>query len=94
LFRERPEIGTKRVCLNCGTRFYDLRRVPPTCPKCGTEFIVVARPLPKPTQSKKKAYFKKTGPEQPIEPEEPKDSEEEDASSDEEERSQDTDDDV
>ena len=32
------EWGTKRTCLNCGARFYDLQKVPPTCPKCGTIF--------------------------------------------------------
>jgi uncharacterized protein (TIGR02300 family) len=33
----KPELGTKRVCVSCGTRFYDLTKQPPTCPKCGTE---------------------------------------------------------
>lgn len=32
------EWGTKRTCLSCGARFYDLQKVPPTCPKCGTIF--------------------------------------------------------
>ncbi|HEY8289099.1 MAG TPA: TIGR02300 family protein [Acetobacteraceae bacterium] len=33
----KPELGTKRVCVACGTRFYDLTRTPAVCPKCGTE---------------------------------------------------------
>lgn len=33
----KPELGTKRVCVACGTRFYDLAKVPAACPKCGTE---------------------------------------------------------
>ena len=33
----KPELGTKRVCVACGTRFYDLTRAPAVCPKCGTE---------------------------------------------------------
>ena len=33
----KPELGTKRVCVSCSTRFYDLTRVPAVCPKCGTE---------------------------------------------------------
>ncbi len=33
----KPELGTKRVCVSCGTRFYDLTRQPAICPKCGTE---------------------------------------------------------
>jgi uncharacterized protein (TIGR02300 family) len=31
------ELGTKRVCVACGVRFYDLQRAPAVCPKCGTE---------------------------------------------------------
>ena len=33
----KPELGTKRVCVSCGTRFYDLTKLPAVCPKCGTE---------------------------------------------------------
>lgn len=30
----KPEWGIKRVCQNCTTRFYDMRRQPIVCPKC------------------------------------------------------------
>ena len=33
----KPELGTKRVCVSCGARFYDLTKSPAVCPKCGTE---------------------------------------------------------
>ncbi len=33
----KPELGTKRVCVSCGARFYDLTKVPAVCPKCATE---------------------------------------------------------
>ena len=33
----KPELGLKRTCVACGTRFYDLARAPAVCPKCGTE---------------------------------------------------------
>ncbi len=33
----KPELGTKRVCVSCGAKFYDLARQPAICPKCGTE---------------------------------------------------------
>ena len=36
----KPELGTKRLCGGCGTKYYDLNRDPITCPKCGTVFIV------------------------------------------------------
>ncbi len=34
----KAEWGTKRTCLSCGARFYDLQRSPVLCPKCGAEF--------------------------------------------------------
>jgi uncharacterized protein (TIGR02300 family) len=30
-----PELGTKYDCHNCGTKFYDLGKPEPLCPKCG-----------------------------------------------------------
>jgi len=33
----KPEWGIKRTCQSCGAVFYDLRRDPITCPKCGTQ---------------------------------------------------------
>lgn len=38
----KPELGTKRQCQNCGSKFYDLQRDPIICPKCGTVFQGVA----------------------------------------------------
>jgi uncharacterized protein (TIGR02300 family) len=32
----KPELGTKRLCAKCSTRFYDLFHSPIVCPKCGT----------------------------------------------------------
>jgi uncharacterized protein (TIGR02300 family) len=36
----KPELGTKRVCVSCGARFYDLTKVPAVCPKCSTEQLI------------------------------------------------------
>ncbi len=33
----KPELGLKRVCVSCNARFYDMTKMPPVCPKCGTE---------------------------------------------------------
>ena len=38
----KPELGTKRTCQNCGTKFFDLGREPITCPKCGATFQATA----------------------------------------------------
>ena len=31
------DLGTKYVCFKCGTKFYDLKKPVPTCPKCGAD---------------------------------------------------------
>lgn len=42
----RPELGTKRICLDCNAKYYDLNRDPITCPKCGTIFEVAKLAAP------------------------------------------------
>lgn len=37
----KPEWGVKRLCGECGDRFYDLGREPAICPNCGAEFLSV-----------------------------------------------------
>ncbi len=32
----KPDLGLKRQCPNCGTKFFDLGKNPAVCPKCGT----------------------------------------------------------
>jgi uncharacterized protein (TIGR02300 family) len=34
----KAEWGIKRLCPNCGTRYYDMRKDPPVCPACATVF--------------------------------------------------------
>ncbi len=29
------DLGTKYVCYRCGTKFYDMKKPDPLCPKCG-----------------------------------------------------------
>ena len=33
-----PEWGLKRICASCNARFYDMRKQPIICPKCGSTF--------------------------------------------------------
>ena len=42
--------GTKRICPNCGARYYDMRRMPITCPKCGAPFDPEALARPRKTR--------------------------------------------
>ena len=53
----RPELGEKRRCLSCETKFYDLNKDPAICPKCGVVFEVQIvekiEPVAKPDTPKK-----------------------------------------
>lgn len=56
----KPEWGVKRICPSCSTRYYDMRKTPPTCPNCGTVFDPEAllrsrRARPIPADDTKKA---------------------------------------
>jgi uncharacterized protein (TIGR02300 family) len=51
------DLGTKHVCFKCATKFYDLKRPVPACPKCGADQrarpaapvkAATRRPLPSP----------------------------------------------
>jgi uncharacterized protein (TIGR02300 family) len=43
----KPQLGTKRICPACGSKYYDLNRDPITCPNCGTVFeVVMAKAAP------------------------------------------------
>ena len=49
----KTDLGTKRLCGNCGAKFYDLSKTPILCPKCETVFVVApvtsrSRPEPVP----------------------------------------------
>ena len=51
----KPELGTERLCGNCGTKFYDLQKDPIVCPKCATVFAppTPARARPEPVAARK-----------------------------------------
>ena len=40
----KPELGAKRQCQSCATKFYDLNKDPIVCPKCGAIFQVAPTP--------------------------------------------------
>ena len=54
----QSNLGTKRVCVSCSARFYDLNKNPAICPKCGAEQPVelprVRRPVEVIPESKPK----------------------------------------
>jgi uncharacterized protein (TIGR02300 family) len=38
----KPQLGAKRQCQSCATKFYDMNKDPIVCPKCGAIFQVAA----------------------------------------------------
>ena len=58
---DKAELGNKHICGSCGTKFYDLNKEIPTCPKCGTEIIIVVKPrLGRPPLNKNIVKVKET----------------------------------
>jgi uncharacterized protein (TIGR02300 family) len=54
----KPDLGTKRLCGNCGAKFYDLSKTPIVCPKCTTVFVVApvsSRAKPEPVAAARAA---------------------------------------
>ena len=47
----KAEWGTKRICLNCGARFYDMNRDPIVCPACSTALDPVVQSRPRRTRA-------------------------------------------
>ncbi len=60
----KPDLGVKRDCPECGTRFYDLKKEPAHCPKCEHEFIPEA--LLKPRRGRKEDEVEKPVVEKPA----------------------------
>lgn len=69
------DLGTKHLCFKCSTKFYDLKKPDPICPKCGADQrdAVAARPTER--KSRLSAVPKIIA---PVEPAEVSSSEEED----------------
>jgi uncharacterized protein (TIGR02300 family) len=49
----KAELGTKRLCANCGAKFYDLNKDPIVCPKCQTvmQLTAATRARPEPARA-------------------------------------------
>jgi uncharacterized protein (TIGR02300 family) len=60
----KPELGTKRICGECGAKFYDLNKDPIVCPKCQTVMqLVAARPRAEPVAARAMAEEEGAAPE-------------------------------
>ena len=64
----KPELGTKRVCLSCSVKYYDLNRDPIVCPSCGAVFeIAREKAAPEKAAEKEKPESEEAGAEAPAE---------------------------
>ena len=59
----KPEWGTKRTCQSCAAHFYDLRKDPIHCPKCGATYDPEAI-----LKSRRRAPEKVVVPVKPVKP--------------------------
>src|SRR6056300_1148463 len=62
---DRAELGNKHICSSCNTKFYDLKKEIPVCPKCGQEIIIKVKPrLGRPPLNKNALNIKKVSKEE------------------------------
>lgn len=63
------DLGTKYICFKCSTKFYDLKKPDPICPKCGADQreSPALKPAPEPRRGRLAAIPKVI---EPAEPEE------------------------
>ncbi|ABC80677.1 TIGR02300 family protein [Anaeromyxobacter dehalogenans] len=57
------DLGTKHSCFKCGTKFYDMKKPVPVCPKCGADQRESPALKPPPTERRARAAAR------PVEPE-------------------------
>jgi uncharacterized protein (TIGR02300 family) len=55
------DLGQKHICWKCGTKFYDLKKAEPACPKCGAD------PRAAPVKSAPTAERRRAAREAPVE---------------------------
>ncbi len=55
-----PNLGVKYTCFKCGSKFYDLKKPVPLCPKCGADQR--DSPPPEPPVAERKRARSKTPP--------------------------------
>jgi uncharacterized protein (TIGR02300 family) len=47
------DLGVKYVCFSCGSKFYDLHRPDPVCPKCRADQRLAPKPKPASAMARK-----------------------------------------
>jgi uncharacterized protein (TIGR02300 family) len=49
------DLGIKHTCWKCGTKFYDLKKSDPQCPKCGSDPRAAPAVRPPPAAERRRA---------------------------------------
>jgi uncharacterized protein (TIGR02300 family) len=70
------DLGTKFICFKCQTKFYDMKKPDPLCPKCGADQRE-SPALKPPSETKRGRLAAVPKPVEPAEPEEAEASESE-----------------
>jgi uncharacterized protein (TIGR02300 family) len=60
------DLGTKHACFKCSTKFYDMKKPVPVCPKCGADQRESPALKPSPAERRVKAPVR--APEPVVEP--------------------------
>ena len=63
------ELGTKHTCFKCGTKFYDMKKPEPICPKCGADQRQSPASRPSPAAERRSRPAKPVAAAAPVEPE-------------------------
>ncbi len=79
------DLGTKYTCFKCGTKFYDMKKPEPLCPKCGADQRHAVATKPPAAEKRVRAPARPVEPEPPVEAEAPEADAEDDAEPEEEE---------
>ncbi len=77
------DLGTKHTCFKCGTRFYDLKKPEPICPKCGADQRQSPASKPSPAAERRSRPAKPVAPVAPVEEAEAEPDDDADADADE-----------
>ncbi len=59
------DLGTKHTCFKCGTKFYDMKKPEPICPKCGADQRQSPASKPSPAAERRRAPPKPPPPPEP-----------------------------
>jgi uncharacterized protein (TIGR02300 family) len=59
------DLGAKHTCFKCGTKFYDMKKPEPVCPKCGADQRQSPASKPSPAAERRRAAAKPVAPEPP-----------------------------